>query len=258
MDAVALLRLQIEWGADEALDDAPWDRLRPAPPPVPTRPAPSQKPTPQTIPAAVAPAEARRLAEVAPTLDALRAAMANFEGCQLRTTASSLVFGDGACAAGVALVGEAPDAESDRSGNAFAGPGGRMLDVMLASIRLTRGDVRLLTLTPWRPPGGRAPSDAEIAACLPFTLRHLALLRPRALVLMGNLACRWVGGIEGGVRRARGRWQGVNVPGLPEPVPSLALPLPEQVLSQAASKEAAWAELLRLRRVLDAPAITQR
>jgi uracil-DNA glycosylase len=207
---------------------------------------------PAPAPGSPAPAaRAQHLAETAATLDALRAAMQGFDGCPLRATATSLVFGDGACAAGVALVGEAPDAESDRSGRAFAGRGGRMLDAMLGSIGLGRAEVRLLTLVPWRPPGGRVPTDAEIAICLPFVQRHLALLRPRALVLMGNLACVWVGGIEGGTRRARGRWHRVPVPGLATPVPALAMPAAEQTLAQPAAKEAAWAEWRRLRRFLE-------
>lgn len=255
MDAAAALRLQVEWGADEALDEQPWDRLRPVAPArlLPHRSAPSlSAPTPSLTPSAPpSSSQARQLAEGAATLDALRAALERFDGSPLRATASALVFGDGACAAGIALVGEAPDAESDRSGQAFAGPGGRMLDAMLGSIGLQRDDVRLLTLVPWRPPGGRAPSDGEIAACLPFVQRHLALVRPRALVLLGNLACRWVGGIEGGTRRARGRWHAAAIPGLEAPVPALALAPPEQVMAQAAAKEAAWGELLRLRRFLE-------
>ncbi len=254
-DAIALLRLQAEWGADEALAELPWNRLRPA---APERTAPSPSAPAPTIPPSAAPARAQLLAEGAATLDALRTALEGFDGSPLRATASALVFGDGACTAGVAVVGEAPDAESDRSGRAFAGPGGRMLDAMLGSIGLNRDDVRLLTLVPWRPPGGRAPAEAEIAACLPFVQRQLALLRPCALVLMGNLACKWVGGIEGGARRARGRWHAAAVPGLDAPVPALVLPPPEQILAQPAAKEAAWGELLRLRRALDASRITKR
>ena len=259
MDAAAALRLQlrlqVEWGADEALDELPWDRLRPVAAPMQAKPSRSA-PAP-SIPASAAPARAQQLAGGAATLDALRMALEGFDGSPLRATASALVFGDGACTAGVALVGEAPDAESDRSGQAFAGSGGRMLGAMLGSIGLQRDDVRLLTLVPWRPPGGRAPAETEIAACLPFVQRQLALLRPRALVLMGNLACKWIGAIEGGTRRARGRWHAVAIPGLEAPVPALALPPTEQILTQAAAKEAAWGELLRLRRFLDGPQLTK-
>ena len=255
MDAASLLRLQVDWGADEALNDEPWDRLRPeAPATRPTTPA-APVPLPLTPPAA-APARARELADAAATLDALRTAMAGFDGCSLRATASALVFGDGDCAAGVAVVGEAPDAESDRAGQAFAGPGGRMLDAMLASIGLGRADVRLLTLVPWRPPGGRAPAEAEIAACLPFAQRHLALVRPRALMLMGAVACRWIGGIEGGARRARGRWHHLAVSEEAPAVPALALPPLDQVLNQGSARQAAWLELLLLRRFLDESHLT--
>jgi len=254
MDAAALLRLQVEWGADEALDEAPRNRLCPASGAPVAGPRPPVLPAPRT---ATPVATAQRLAEQAATLDTLRAAIEEFEGCPLRATATSLVFGDGECATGIVLVGEAPDAESDRSGRAFAGPGGRLLDAMLGSVGLDRGAVRLLTLVPWRPPGGRPPPDTAIAACLPFVQRHLALMKPRALVLMGNLACKWIGGIEGGARRGRGRWHGVAVPGLAAPVPALALATPEQALSQTGAKEAAWAELRRLRRFLDESQVTE-
>ncbi len=254
MDAAALLRLQVEWGADEALGEEPRDRLRPAAGAPAARPQAPVPPAPRT---ATPVATAQSLAEQAATLDALRAAMECFEGSPLRATATSLVFGDGGCAAGVALVGEAPDAESDRSGRAFAGPGGRMLDAMLGSVGLDRAAVRLLTLVPWRPPGGRPPSDAEVAACLPFLQRHIALLKPRALVLMGNLACKWIGSIEGGARRGRGRWHSVTISALTTPVPALALATPEQALAQPAAKEAAWAELRRLRRFLDESQVTE-
>lgn len=251
MDAVAALRLQWEWGADEALSETPWDRLTPTAAPAlrsPVALAPA-------LPAAAAPARARALAQSAATLDALRAALDGFDGCALRATASALVFGDGACAAGLALVGEAPDADSDRSGRAFAGPGGRMLDHMLASIGLGPDDTRRLTLVPWRPPGGRAPTEAEIAACLPFVQRHLALLRPRAVILMGNLACKALGGIEGGARRARGRWHQVSLPGI-EAIPAIALPRPEQVENEITLREPAWNELIRLRKFLDGSPLT--
>lgn len=128
---------------------------------------------------------------------------------------------------------------------------------MLGSIGLDREAVRLLTLVPWRPPGGRPVADAEALACLPFVHRQLALVRPRALVLMGNLACKWIAGLEGGVRRGRGRWHEVAVPGLSAAVPALAVPSPEQALAQPGAKEAAWAEWRRLRRFLDESRVTE-
>ena len=249
MDAVAALRLQVEWGADEALSESPWDRLTP-------KPALAPRPRLVALAPAIPAAAARALADAAWTLEALRTAMEGFDGCALRATASSLVFGDGACAAGLALIGEAPDADSDRSGRAFAGPGGRMLDRMLASIGMAHDDVRRLTLVPWRPPGGRAPTEAEIGACWPFVRRHIVLLNPRVLVLLGNLACKTVGGIEGGARRARGRWHPIRLPGLDTMIPAVALPRPEQVEEDVTLRQPAWTELIRLRKFLDGSPLT--
>ena len=91
---------------------------------------------------------------------------------------------------GLMLVGEGPGAEEDRAGLPFVGPSGQFLDRMLASIGLDRSKYLITNLIPWRPPGNRNPTDNEVVLCLPFLLRHIALVRPRRLVLLGALAAR--------------------------------------------------------------------
>src|SRR5208337_4796873 len=105
---------------------------------------------------------------------------------------------------GLMLVGEGPGAEEDRAGRPFVGPSGQFLDRMLASIGLDRTRLLITNLIPWRPPGNRNPTDAEVLICLPFLLRHIALVRPRRLVLLGALATRALTGSEAGIRRMRG------------------------------------------------------
>jgi DNA polymerase len=279
MDALALLRLQIEWGADEALEDAPVDRLRSAPGPaaaaeaLPLRPPASaggeaaivRQPQAAAPEAAAPPPPSREAAERisgtpaeraaaaaarAGSLDALRAAIAGFDGCVLRDTAASLVFATGDAAAGLLLLGDPPGEAEDRSGMPFAGTDGALLDRMLASIGLQRDTLLLAPLIPWRPPGNRPPSAGEIALCLPFLHRLLVLAAPRRLLIAGPLAART---LRGSVRR-RGApaWVDIAVPGRPAPLPSLVLPAPAEVARSATARRDAWAGLRLLRHGLDA------
>lgn len=243
MDDLAALSLQIEWGADEALLDHPADRRA-------SRPAPAPPPfaMPALVRAAPPPQTAEVLAAAAADLDALQAAMAGFEGCALRHTATNLIFGQGAPTAGVTLIADVPGAAEDRAGIPFAGPGGAFLDQMLASIGLDRTRVYSCSMLPWRPPGDRKPSDKEIQACLPFLWRHLSLIGPRRIVVLGALAVRTL--LPAGARRSRGTWHKLAIPGL-APVPSLALGSPMAIQAAPSAKRDAWADLIRLRRALD-------
>lgn len=250
MDALDLLRLQIEWGADEALQDTPLDRLVPA---APARPPPAPVQTSPPAPATLAtPAErAATLAAAATTLADLRAAVAAFDQCALRDTAANLVFADGSPATGLLLIGDPPGEAEDRSGTPFAGPAGALLERMLASVSLSRQDLLLTPLIPWRPPGGRPPSVAEIAVCLPFLHRLVVLSAARHLIVAGALAAKTL--VRSTRRRTRPAWVGVAVPGLADPVPCLVMPSPVDVVRAPSARQEAWAALRLLRRKLDGP-----
>jgi len=272
LDALALLRLQIEWGADEALDEAPLNRLLPraeperrhapeprrplapdaASPPAPAarRMAPGAAPPPRALRGQAE--EAGRLAESAADLPALRTAMAGFAGCSLRDTATNLIFAEGDPTPGLVVVGEVPDADEDRAGHPFAGRPGLLLDRMLDSIGLARTGVLLVPLIPWRPPGDRKPSEIELEACLPFLHRILELAGPRRLVLMGH---RPVQLLTGTALRGDPGWR--EVPAGGRPVPALCMRHPGTLLTNPAAKRDAWRDLLRLRKALDEAAAAE-
>jgi DNA polymerase len=254
MDTLAALRLQIEWGADEALEAEPVDRLRP--PPVYTPTARSTAHSPSVIQSPVAtralPTErAARLAEAATTLDELRAAIAGFDGSVLRGTATNMVCLEGDPACGLLLVGEAPNADADRGGSPFAGPVGAYLELMLRSVGLDRGSVCLAPLIPWRPPGDRPPSPAEIAMCLPFLHRMIALVAPRRIVALGPLPTRALLGATPIRRRAPPVWQDAAIPGRAAAIPTLTMPSPAILLRVPTQRRSAWADLRLLRHSLD-------
>jgi len=111
------------------------------------------------------------------------------------------------------FIGEAPGADEDRIGRPFVGRAGQLLDRMLAAIGLDRGMVQITNVIYWRPPGNRKPTTAEIAACLPFVLRHIALAKPQVLVLCGGTAASALLPVSEGITRLRGRWFELAVPG---------------------------------------------
>jgi uracil-DNA glycosylase family 4 len=250
MDGLAALRLQIEWGADEALQDLPIDRFMPAPTHAPTPAAPAasaRRPASPTLAAlADAPALAAQAAAAATDLAALHAALDGFDACPLRATASRTVAPSGNPHAGLVLLAEAPGPEDDRSGQAFSGEAGAQMDRILRSAGLSRDNLLLALLTPWRPPGGRPANEAELALCLPFLHRLLVLTRPRRLVLMGAGPIRALTDAENGRRRPRGKWTQVVIPGLDAPIPALAMLPPDQWLNSPANKQGTWSDLLSL------------
>lgn len=248
MDALTALRLQLEWGADEALDEAPIDRTQ-ARAPSPSRPRPAAAPIRPAQPAPMT--LARQVAEAAPTVEALRLALAGFTACPLGATATNLVFSDGNPEAGLVLVGEAPGAEEDLTGKPFVGASGRFLDRMLASVGLDRTQLLITNLIPWRPPGNRPPTDSEVLMCLPFLQRHLALLQPRIVVSLGALSTHALTGQTTGIRKLRGRWSNMTVETGKAPIKILPMLHPAYLLRTPAAKREAWADLIALRQALD-------
>ena len=261
--ALALLRWYVKMGADEAIAFEAADRLSPSSVSMPpaAMPAPIRRQSPRPVPAAPPPAlteslgeaaqSARRLASGADSVEALAALIPGFDGCPLRRTATNTVFIDGNPAAPVMIIGEAPGADEDRIGRPFVGRAGQLLDRMLAAIGLDRQGVLITNVVYCRPPGNRTPTTAEIASCLPFVLRHVALVDPKILVLCGGTAAGALLPQGQGITRLRGRWFDLEIPGLAEPVPTLPMFHPSFLLRAPERKREAWRDLLALRARLD-------
>jgi DNA polymerase len=219
--------------------------------------APAATPALVAPPSALAesPAEAaqsaRLLAAGAETIAALAELVAGFDLCPLKRTATNTVFMDGNPEARIMIVGEAPGADEDRIGRPFVGRAGQLLDRMLAAIDLDRTGVQITNVIYWRPPGNRKPTASETAACLPFVLRHIALARPRVLVLAGGTAASTLLPVTEGITRLRGRWFELAVPGLDASVPTLPMFHPAFLLRTPARKREAWRDLLALKARLD-------
>lgn len=252
-DMLAALDWQVEMGADECIGETPVNRFEAADEPAPKAPQPAQ--AAPDAPLAVIPeidfaAQARELAASCANLEMLRAAMAGFEGCELKRGAKNLVFADGNPAAKLMIVGEAPGRDEDAQGLPFVGQAGQLLDRMFEAIGLSRksGDAAqafyVTNVLPWRPPQNRDPSPDEIAMLRPFLDRHIALVEPHVLVLMGNTACKALLGTAG-ITRLRGTWQEIGR------APAMPMFHPAALLRDPGKKKPSWADLQMIRQKLE-------
>ena len=250
---LAALAWQVDLGADEAIGEVPVNRFD-----VDERPQSHRMATPEPTEAATVavpgPVGGEERAAACASLLELRTALEMLEGLSIREGARSTVFADGNPAARLMVIGEAPGRDEDRAGVPFVGRSGLLLDRMLAAIGLSRHAPEperaayITNVLPWRPPQNRDPSGDEAALLLPFLFRHIALKRPEAILLVGAPAVRAVLSTEAGITRMRGRWHEWRG------TPVMATFHPAALLRDPAKKREAWADLLLVRKRLDAGA----
>jgi uracil-DNA glycosylase len=266
LSTAEILRWQLDAGVDETIGNEPVNRFAEAPLTVaPTATKTLDKPPPkQPVRAAEKPRtpqgpvvaekllhDACEIAAAAGSIDELRQALVDYDGCALKKNATNLVFGDGNPKAKVVLIGEGPGAEEDRQGLPFVGPSGQLLDKMLASIGLDRQQVYISNTVFWRPPGNRTPTTAETALCMPFVERLMELIDPEILITLGGPAAKVMLAETAGVGRLRGKWYAYSTPKLSRPVQATALFHPAYLLRSPAHKREAWRDLLMIRDKLD-------
>ena len=258
-----LLAFYLEAGVDCALADEPVNRLaepdqvpaappREMAPPRMLREAPAATPSVPRSETAVAPevaiASAREAARTAPTLEALRALLENFDGCALKHTATRLVFADGNPQARVMFVGEAPGRDEDIEGLPFVGRSGKLLDRMMAAIGLDRSKAYIANVIPWRPPGNRTPTPQETQICLPFVQRQIELVNPDVLVTLGNPSTQTLLQTREGIMRTRGKWFDYDTG--TRTIRAIATFHPAYLLRSPSYKRMSWQDLRAIAKVL--------
>jgi DNA polymerase len=150
--------------------------------------------------------------------------------CELANSRQQVVVGRGNPHARLLLIGEAPGAEEDASGQPFVGRAGKLLEQLLAAAGLdSERDLYIANVIKCRPPGNRKPSRTEIAACLPWLAQQIALQRPALIGLLGATALEALLGLKGGITKLRGQWL--------EPLQGSFLSIPQTFYSAQAPQQ---------------------
>ena len=139
-------------------------------------------------------------------LKRLKKLINEIKDCSLKKNATNMVFSDGNPKSKIMLIGEAPGANEDEEGLPFVGRAGILLDKMLASINLDRKKVYISNIINYRPPDNRKPTDEEIKRYLPFITKHIEIINPKILVLLGSTAMNALIGNEVVISKMRGKW----------------------------------------------------
>ena len=145
-------------------------------------------------------------ADKAENLERLKKSIGAIKNCSLKSSATNIVFSDGNPKSKIMLVGEAPGSNEDQEGLPFVGRAGALLDKMLASINLNRKNVYISNIINYRPPENRRPTDEEVNRYMPFIKKHIEIINPKILVLLGSTAMNALIGNDIVISKARGKW----------------------------------------------------
>ena len=178
-------------------------------------------------------------------LENLKRSIHNIKNCDLKNNATNMVFSDGNPKSKIMLIGEAPGANEDKEGLPFVGRAGILLDKMLASINLDRKKVYISNIINYRPPDNRRPTDEEIKRYLPFVSKHIEIINPKIVVLLGSTAMNALIGNEDVISKMRGKWIEKKFGNCKTSV--IITFHPAFLMRQPAQKKMAWIDLKMIR-----------
>ena len=181
----------------------------------------------------------------ASNLKKLKKSIAEIRNCTLKKNAKNIVFSDGNPKSKIMLIGEAPGANEDEEGLPFVGRAGALLDKMLAAINLDRKKVYISNIINYRPPNNRRPTNEEIKRYLPFITKHIEIINPKILVLLGSTAMNALIGNEVVISKMRGKWIEKKFGNCKTSV--IITFHPAFLMRQPAQKKMAWIDLKMIR-----------
>ena len=178
-------------------------------------------------------------------LELLKKSIMNLKNCDLKKNAKNIVFSDGNPKSKIMLIGEAPGANEDQEGLPFVGRAGLLLDKMLAAINLDRKKVYISNIINYRPPENRRPTEEEIKRYLPFISKHIEIINPKILVLLGSTAMNALIGKDEVISKMRGKWIEKKFRNSKTAV--IITFHPAFLMRQPAQKKMAWIDLKMIR-----------
>ena len=181
----------------------------------------------------------------AENLENLKKSILSLNNCNLKKQAKNIVFSDGNPNSKIMLIGEAPGANEDEEGLPFVGRAGALLDKMLSAIDLDRKKVYISNIINYRPPENRRPTDEEMKRYLPFITKHIEIINPKILVLLGSTAMNALIGNEVVISKMRGKWIEKKFGNCKTSV--IITFHPAFLMRQPAQKKMAWIDLKMIR-----------
>ncbi len=181
----------------------------------------------------------------AENLENLKNSILSIQNCELKKKAKNIVFSDGNPKSKIMFIGEAPGSNEDLEGLPFVGRAGALLDKMLESINLNRKTVYISNIINYRPPENRTPTDEEIDRYLPFIKKHIEIINPKILVLLGSTAMNALINNEVVISKARGKWIEKEFGNCKTSV--IITFHPAFLMRQPAQKKMAWIDLKMIR-----------
>lgn len=245
-----ILEELVEFGVDENIEDSPVDH--------------KQKPNPaKNIQSDIKPTMAKlvspdqtaqntlKLASECKSLKELENTVRNFKDLSITKTATNVVFSDGNPESDIMIIGEAPGADEDANGIPFCGASGKLLDHILSYIDLSREKNIYITNTLfWRPPGNRRPTPQELKICKPFVEKHIALVNPKLIILVGGTAVSAILDTKQTITKIRGSYHDYENQFLSKPIKTTAVFHPSYLLRSPGQKKKMWFDCLHLREYL--------
>ena len=179
-------------------------------------------------------------------LQELKQLITNIKNCELKKNSTNIVFSDGNPNAKIMIIGEGPGANEDLEGVPFIGRTGELLDKMLLSINLDRDNIYITNVVNYRPPENRNPTEEEIARYLPYLTKHIEIINPKILILLGGAALNAIIGDGQVISEARGKWIDKKIGKCSTSV--IASFHPAFLMRQPDQKKMAWTDLKMIKK----------
>ena len=182
-------------------------------------------------------------------LNELKKEIENIENCELKKNASKIVFSDGDYKSKIMIVGEGPGQKEDQEGKPFVGDAGILLNKMLKSINIDRKKVYITNVVNFRPPNNRKPEPSEISKYSNFLRKHIAIIDPKILILMGSTAMESLFGSNIKITKERGSWKDIIINN--KTYLCMITFHPAYLLRQPENKKFSWTDLKEIRKKID-------
>ena len=184
------------------------------------------------------------------SLDQLLSFINKSNYCSLKNKAKNTIFSEGNQKSKIMIIGDVPDDEEDKVGKSFVGLKGELLDKMLLSINLNRKDIYITNIIPWRTPKNRIPSSEEILQCMPFIQRHIEIIKPLIIILLGEISAKTILSSQLNLDKIRGKWHQYQSINLINSISVIATYNPSHLLKSINDKKKAWEDLKNIKKFI--------